>query len=470
MPSIEQMTLTGFADQLETHITIDKVKTEVESSVRKEAQLLLSLLSSKPPSHTLCEDQSPYLSYHYDEGDMVLPDNFSFKFPLLSLDRSSLHFHTNESDYDSISDSGQEFIPSPPSALLLARQMTVNGPDELRSSAETMARNILQSFHNAVEWRVQQWIHSLSTVLVGKEKELLEMDVSEETFRELLDTPEARLLLCLRKAASEIEVVDTSTTFRVLSQRINHNEGGTNQGGTHPLKKRKVEVPASLQTETEYKYTVAHVLSFESVMNLSTPAGYSEVTIVAPGIIEGTFLSSDMGEDILTDVSVVVDTNVVAEAIERSSRIVARAAAHAIIVPTPDEEEDTPEEEEQVKELAPSPTQDKQTSYLDDAAAIVTPCSKSSPVYELTSEDGYVPIPDFDSDVVRMVSPQPRPPENQSFAFTPRTPTQNKVSVPNMVSPPPSSKNNEEHLSLSQEKSPSLPALVQVACAAMYAC
>jgi hypothetical protein len=150
--------------------------------------------------------------------------------------------------------------------------------------------------------------------------------------------------------------------------------------------------------------------------------------------------------------------------------MMARAAAHAIIVPTPDEEEDTPEEEAQVKELAPSPTHDKQTSYLDDAAAIVTPCSKSSPVYKLTSEDGYVPIPDFDSDVVRMVSPQPRPPENQSFAFTPRTPTQNKVSVPNMVSPPPSSKNNEEHLSLSQEKSQSLPALVQVACAAMYAC
>jgi hypothetical protein len=465
MPSVEQLTLTSFASKLETHISINKDRTADEGNVREEAELLMSLLSSKPPSPTMLDDQSPFMSYHYGEEDMVPPDHFSFTCPLLSLDRSSLHFHGDEPDDNSSVDTADESLPPAASpARLLARQMVVDGPDELRSAAEAMARNILQSFHNAADWRIQQWIRSLSQVLVSKEKELLKKDVSEETLRELLDTPVARLLLCLRKAASEIKVIDTSTTFRVLSQRINRN-----QGGAPPLKKRKVEVSASLQTETEYKYTVAHVLSFESVMTLNTPAGYSEVTIEAPGIIEGTFLSSDMGEDILTDVSVVVDTNVLAEAIERSSRIVARAATHAIVMPPEEEEqEEAPkEEEEEPKELAPSPTQDKQTNFLDDVAAIVTPC-KTSPVFSST-EDAYPN--DVDSDVgVRMVSPQPRSPDHESLAFTPRTPTPNhKVSVPNLVSPPP--KNNQEPLVLQQRrKSPSLPALVQVACAAMYSC
>lgn len=468
MPSVEQMTLTSFASQLETYISINKVKTSDEGNVREEAELLMSLLSSNPPSPTTFEDQSPFMSYHYGEEDTVPRDNFSFTYPLLSLDHSSLHFRGDGSGDDASLDNSDESLPpaSPP-ALLFARQMVANGPDELRSAADAMARNVLHSFHSAVQWRIQQWISSLSQVLVIKEKELLKKDVSEAKLRELLDTPEACLLLCLRKAASEIKVINTSTTFRVLSQRINHN-----QGGAPPLKKRKIEVPDSLQTETEYKYTVAHVLSFESVMILNTPAGYSEVTIEAPGVIKGNFLSSDTGEDILTDVSVMVETNVLAAAIERSSRIVARASTHAIVMP-PDEQEEAPqeEEEEEPQELAPSPTQDKQTSFFDDPAAIVTPC-KTPPVLTST-EDAYVPFPkNVDSEVgVRMVSPQPRSPEeDESFTFTPRTPSpSHKVSVPNLVSPPPT--NNQERLFLQHKwKSPSLPALVQVACAAMDAC
>jgi hypothetical protein len=465
MPSGEQLTLTSIASQLETYISINNVQTIDEGNVREEAELLMSLLSSKPPSPAKFEDKSPLLPYHYGEEEMIPPDNFSFTCPLLSLDRSSLYFRGDESEDDSSLYTADESLPpAAPPALLLARKMVVDAPDELRSAAEAMACNILQSFHSAVEWRIQQWICSLSQVLVTKEKELLKKDVSEKKLRELLDTPEACLLLCLRKAASEIKVIDASTTFRVLSQRINRY-----QSGAPPLKKRKVEVPASLLAETEYKYTVAHVLSFESIMTLNTPAGYSEVTFETPGIIEGTFLSSDMGEDILTDVSVTFETNVLAEAIERSSRIVARAATHAIVMPSDEEEEEAPKEEGEPKELAPSPTQDEQTSFLDDAAAIVSPC-KTSPVYSST-EDAYVPFPnDFDSDVgVRMVSPQPRSPEeDESFVFTPRKPSPNhKVGVLNLVSPPP--QNNQEPLVL-HRKSPSLPALVQVACAAMGAC
>jgi hypothetical protein len=320
----------------------------------------------------------------------------------------------------------------------------------------------------------------------------VEAHASDDIIQELLDTAEARVLLFLQKAASEINVVDTKTTLRVLSQRINSEHG--QQNGSPPLKRRKMEdlSSSSLLTESEYKYTVGHVLSFESTINLKTPAGYTEVRMEAPGFIEGTFRSSDSGEDTLTDISVEVDTNVLAKAMEKSSRIVARTATHAVM-PLDDEESEDEEEEqeifskEQTKAFAPSPT--LQTGLEDDEATkavLVTPHKSASPAPCQVS-DGNVPMVPNDLDnvaeeVVRMVSPQPRSPDYMSFNFTPRTPqTTSKASAQpiNLVSPPPappssaSSKTSSEDEAsppLVARKSPSLPALLQVASAAMKAC
>lgn len=478
MPAAEQMALTSFARYLEAYISVNITEKKVQDeNVLEEAELLMSLLSSKPPSPPL--EQYPY-DNRYEPTGLIHPDTFSFTCPLLSLDCSISPNGTKGGRAATV----QEVAS--PAALLLARRTTLDDPEKLRSTAEAISRNVQESFHKAVEWRIQQWIHSLSCVLLRRERELLRQHASEETLREILHTPEAKVLLCLRTAASEIKVIDTSTCFRVLPQRFNRNHGSNQSPSdrTPPLKKRKVELPASLQTETEYKYTVTHVLTFEAVLNLSTPAGYTEIMIEAPGIMEGTFLSSDMGEDILTGVSVEIDTHVFAEAIERSSRIVARAATHAII-PTPPQDDQyfaTKEDDNKgTHAAAPSPTQDEGTPI--DNAAIVTPCKKVS-TYEFPDDkkDVYVPIPDDldNSDPIRMVSPQPQSgAEYKSFSFGRRTPTAttNKMmmAMPTLVSPKPpssaaSSGSNEESPTLEARKSPSLPALLQVASAAMYAC
>ena len=505
VPGAEQMALTDFAAQLGAHIAMGDAEGKKKEDIREEAEILLSLLSANPPSKnaSVDEDDYPYAPEYQDDGDLIRRDpSFSFTCPLLSLEHRT-HTHQDSiatqggsdgsTTTEGSSPSSTDTTPAP--AVLLGRMLVSNGSsEETEKTGDIMARNIAESFHKAVEWRIQTWIYSLSSILVQREKELMEAHANDDIIRELLDTAEARVLSCLQKAASDIEVVDTKTNMRVLSQRIDRSEELYHQGGAPPLKKRKVEELATLQTESEYKYAVAHVLSFESTINLKTPAGYTEVTIEAPGIIEGTFLSSDLGEDILTGVSVEVDTDVIAKAIERSGRIVARTATHALIPTNEDEleDEETPKEQEQTEEEAHSPTPDAQICNNEEAtlAAIVTPHkTASSPLYEATDN---IPIPnDFDNvakEVVRMVSPQPRSPEYMSFSFTPRTPTSKIVSFLPLVSPPPppssskvvtppqprpsskSSSEDEESPSLFARKSPSLPALLQVACAEMEAC
>ena len=506
VPGAEQLALSDFAAQLEAHVALDNSKDTKTENIREEAEILLSLLSAKPPSQSPSIDEDDDTYFPEYQEDLIRRDpSFSFTCPLLSLENSS------DSQPDCIATQGssdgstttEDSLPSSKDttsvpALLLGRQLLGDGsPEETDKTRETIARNIALSFHKAVEWRIQTWIHSLARILVQREKSLEEAHASDDIIRELLDTAEARVVLCLQKAASEIKILDAKVSFRVLSQRINSSQEWSPQGGPPPLKKCKVDDVASLQIESsEYRYTVAHVLTFEATMHLKTPAGYTEVTVEAPGIIEGSFLSSDLGEDILTGISVEIDTNVVAKAIERSSRIVARTATHAVI-PTneeefeDEEEEDSPQEE--TEELAPSLTIDSQTNSEDEAteAALVTPRKTASPtMYEVSDRFPMLPD-DLDSeakDVIRMVSPQPRSPDYMSFNFTPRTPqtTSDKSDGPlNLVSPPPpphsnlvspptpsskSSSEDEKSPLLSARKSPSLPALLQAASAAMKTC
>lgn len=501
----EQATLSDFASQLEAHVSLDGTKIEKKDvDIREEAEILLSLLSAIPPTQSQSIDDDEY-AYSSDYQDLIRRDpSFSFTIPLMSLEEccSKRQDSTAQESSDgstTTEDSTVLPVATLAPAVLLGRQLVGNGSSvEADKYGETMARNMAESFQKAVEWRIQVWIRSLSSILVKREKALTEAHASDDIIHELLDTPEAQVLLCLQKAASDISVVDTKTNLRVLFQRINRSQEHGLQGGCSSLKKRKLEDLDSLQTESEYRYSVAHMLSFESTINLKTPAGYTEVTIEAPGIIEGSFLSSDSGEDTLTRISVEVDTNVIAMAIERSSRVVARTATHAVIPTTEEESEDEEEEnypKEQTEELAPSPTLNAQTGPYDEAtkAVLVTPHkTTSSTMYEVNDVSAPSLPDDLNNvakEVVRMVSPQPRTPEYLSFNFTPRTPhtTRDKTDAEdmlNLVSPPPpapvvspptpssskTSSEDEGSPSISARKSPSLPALLQVASAAMEAC
>lgn len=503
----EQAALSDFAAQLEAHIALDDNSNEEKKpeDIREEAEILLSLLSAKPPSQSIDEDDYTYTPEYQD---LIQRDpSFSFSCPLMSLEQQLHCSDTNHQDSPSERSDGSttteegSLLSSTDTtlapALLLARQKVVgdalSSVEASNKTGDTVARNIAYSFLKAVEWRIQTWIHMLSSIIVKREEALVEAHASDDIIQELLDTAEARVLLFLQKAASEIKLMDTKTTLRVLSQRINSEHG--QQNGSPPLKKRKMEElsSSSLLTESEYKYTVGHVLTFESTINLKTPAGYTEVRMEAPGFIQGTFRSSDSGEDTLTDISVEVDTNVLAKAMEKSSRIVARTATHAVMPLDDGESEDEEEEEqvifskEQTKAFAPSPT--LQTGLEDDEATkavLVTPHKSALPMpYQVS--DGNVPmVPnDFDNvaeEVVRMVSPQPRSPEFMSLNFTPHTPqttTKTSAEPVNLVSPPPAphssassktSSEDEASPSLAARKSPSLPALLQVASAAMKAC
>jgi hypothetical protein len=490
----EQMALSEFAAQLEAHVALDNAQQPPKKEdIREEAEILLSLLSAATSQNASVDEGDCHFGTEYQEGEDLIrrAPSFSFTCPVMSLSVDSHQdadkTHESSSDTTTAQSFGSDSIATKSMpAILMGRKLKGDGSKDTDKFGDTVARNIADSFRKAVEWRIQTWIHSLSTTLVQREKSLVEAHASDDIIRELLDTPEARVLLYLQKAASAIEVVSTKTRLNVRPQRINRNQ--ESRRVPPPLKKRKMTELTTLQTESEYKYTVAHVLSFEATLNLKTPAGYTEVTIEAPGFIEGAFLTSDTGEDILTGISVEVDTFVVAKAIERSSRIVARTATHAVIPTNEEESEDEEEdayEEAQTQELAPSPTLHAQTSPTQDEeamkAVLVTPHkTASSTLYDV--RDGSPLLPDdldnVANDVIRMVSPQPRSPEFMSFKFTPRTPRRahKTEAFPSLVSPPPppsnfvtppapsstkSSSEDEEFPSLSARKSPSLTALLQ---------
>ena len=497
----EQMALSEFAAQLEAHVALDNAQPPAKKEdIREEAEILLSLLSAATSQNGSVDEGDCQFGMEYQEGGDLIrrAPSFSFTCPVMSLNEGS-HRDADKAQGSSSDTATEQYFDSDSiattsvPAILMGRKLKGDGSKDTEKSGDRIARNIADSFRKAVEWRIQKWIHSLSSILVQRERSLVEAHASDDIIRELLDTPEARVLLYLQKAASAIQVVGAKTRLNVRPQRINRNQ--ESRGVPPPLKKRKMTELTPLQTESEYKYTVAHVLSFEATLNLKTPAGYTEVTIEAPGFIEGAFLSSDMGEDILTGISVEVDTFVIAKAIERSSRIVARTATHAVI-PTNEEESEAEEEEvpkeAQTQELASSPTLFAQTSPTlhEEAmkAVLVTPHkTASSTLYDAT--DGSPLLPDdldnVAKDVIRMVSPQPRSsPEYMSFKFTPRTPqTVDKTEAfPSLVSPPPppsslltpptpssskTSSEDEQSPSLSARKSPSLPALLQAASQAM---
>lgn len=485
----EQLALIGFAARLGTCVSKEDGSIANDGDLRQEAQLLMSLMSSTPASSIITDSSSG--DEDMGESTVQLPDeqkneappknsgschpHFAFSCPSLSLDASSFHSRPSTAQRqvtDGSSESTEATVKPP--AVLLSRPLGVVDRDAMRLSAEAMARNILQSFHTAVQWRINAWAKGLAHSLVCQERELLEQGSSEEDLRELLHTPEARVLATLQHGAAKVDVVDARTSYRVRPQRMDHDPQDPSSGDAPPVKKRKLE-RGSAGT-----YRVAHALSFQAVLNLSTPAGFTEVTLEAPGIIEGVFVvTAKAGEETLTGVSVQIDTCVLARMMEMSSRIVARTATTACLEarsqkPTIDKSEpDAPEHTytpQQEITTAPSSDSEEPPSHV----GVVTPRYPSPPLStygdsdpEIMDKLAYFPLPeDLECTIgdakafLRMVSPRPR---SQGLSFTPRTPTKSQLLVPTLVSPQPS---NETVLTMNAV-GPSLPALVAAACNAM---
>ena len=527
--STEHIALIEFAHRLGSVVSQNEPGIADASTMREDANLLMSLLSS---THHIVSDDAPEHNstgsqggsaaaaenqYHSDSSmSSYRRDSFRFSHPSLSLDcdsspiasgalRTPCPGKTNEDEED-------KEIPPPP--VLLGRPLKVDDREAQRLSADAMARNLLQSFQKAIQWRIKAWMNSLSASLVKQEEIMTSQECSKEDLKELLDTREARLFLKLRQVQKMIDLQLAETSFQVLPQRIQREQQQAPEE-EHPVKRRRIESEDSDLTmgETEYQYTVCHAVEFNGTIHLVTPAGHSEITLEVPGLIEGTFLSSESGMEDLVAVEVEIDTSILSSMVEKSCRIVVRSSVEHICKQDASEttskvnqaEEKTTdaetkgEEEEGISRnredvVSPHQHNGSPSGSVDSNAAIVTPRAKLVHHYvDNNSKDEdpvYLPIPDdlegeHHRVKPRRITPQPHTPDVEAAKagagapFTPTTPSQREIKqTPSMVSPAPKANLDDQPYEggfrlakrvngPKEENSQNLPVLVEVACAQM---
>ncbi|KAL3933457.1 MAG: hypothetical protein SGBAC_010388 [Bacillariaceae sp.] len=404
--SSEQLALFGFAYQLTSIIASDDGSIADEVDVQEEAKLLMSLSCSSPSPTNIYSSNSTnsnsnsnhhpyqttnattsttatnttqttssttsstgritpssdtsscYSSSSSSSNTSSKRDSFRFTCPSLSLENHSraataetthlIHPSAQESSVSSSS------LPS----VLLSRSLKIDDKDALRLSSEAMGRNILQSYKKALDWRLKSWKHSLSRILAQKERDLATNAHSEEDkMQALLTSGEANLLLALKAMEhnNNLRVIDATTSFKVLPQRLNNNN--TNHNNNNNTNSSEQQQETSLE-ETEYEYQVAHAMTLEGILNIHTPAGYCKIELEVPGSMTGTFLSpSDTSAtEELTDVCIDVNTDILAAMIEKSSRTVMRAAAEALLKGEGEPEEQQEKSKEEVTTTADAKT------------------------------------------------------------------------------------------------------------------
>mmetsp|Transcript_9197 Transcript_9197/g.19818 ORF Transcript_9197/g.19818 Transcript_9197/m.19818 type:complete len:515 (-) Transcript_9197:341-1885(-) len=489
----EQEALAEMAYRLSSSNVVDE--HEDDSSTRREAKLLMSL-SAFPQSPDQADlelisssSESSDSSYMSDSSRA---ENFSFVCPSLSLESAVFsalqHAYRSEKRNKSSSSDQQHKHPG----TLLGRPLKADDRDAVRLSADAMARNVYDSFRKAIEWRIRAWTNTLSKSIAHKEKSMLANGAKKEDLKVLLSSSEAALILGLQIVKDSVKVSGTRTNFTVLPQRVDKN-------GDHISKKRRVTYTRSNLEESEYQYTVAHALRFECWVELDTPVGFSQVSVELPGTIEGTFLSSAYHQDEMTFVSLDLNTDMLAAMVEKACRKIVRVSVEESLKSSTEPKEAAKEQssEESTRsaktvtfapEASPktttntarslfsecsTPPQPAIATFSPDAvrAALVSP--PSSHHMESTAQGASIsktsslkPIPDdFDAISPRRISPQPRSAAfNNTFAAinTPFTPKVTETKGSMMVSPPPGQAVFHDH----NEKGPSLPMLVEVACRA----
>jgi hypothetical protein len=114
----------------------------------------------------------------------------------------------------------------------------------------------------------------------------------------------------------------------------------------HALKKRRTTVTdessssqigiAKIGPSSSSKYTLTHALSLESTCSVSTSGEKKiSVSLQTPGLIHGTFVRNSDGDVTLLEMSISLDTESLALSIEEKSRRVVRSAAEECIISPP---------------------------------------------------------------------------------------------------------------------------------------
>lgn len=218
--------------------------------------------------------------------------------------------------------------------------------------SNSIATNLIQSFKKAMEWRTKTWIKALSNVLsvryqsqVGHLFDNANMKCCKESIKEgIKKSHEARVIKALSKAASNIVIHDVRTTFFVLEQNLNaqgfeDNHEDDNQ--KPPTKKIRQISRESMESpdpfrRSEQSYELSHSVTLDARCSVSTsPSNKITVSFRAPGVITGKFVHDDDGNVHPQSVSVTLDTDALAMAMEENSRHVVRSATEEWMVSPP---------------------------------------------------------------------------------------------------------------------------------------
>ena len=333
----EQLELIAIAGRLGSCIVSeDEPGIANEKALRNEAKLLMSLSCKLPTqgdvelgpkamsgSDSVASSQSNS-SFSHSSGSSRR-SAFSFTCPSLSLETHVPEISMSDDNNDT-SDSLKDKTPPPP-AELLGRKLTMDDRDAMRLSAEAIARNVMQSYQKAMDWRLQCWMDQLSTSIEQQQQDV----------QELIDTPQVKLLIQLSNLQDKVKVLDASTSFKLLKHRTNTTS--SSQEGEEPSHKklRLTESTDSADSlglqETDYTFTLSHALMMEGNVTISTPAGRVQIDLQVPGSMEGTFHSPEEGPDQLVSVQIDLRTDILASMIEKSSRMVVRTSTEALLKP-----------------------------------------------------------------------------------------------------------------------------------------
>jgi hypothetical protein len=418
---------------------------------------------------------------------------------------------------------------------------------KLGDIADTLASNVVQSFNTAMTWRAKTWIKALSRVLSIRyqvEKSKLAStkkgafsrsrdDNFDPIKDELKKSHEARVISALTKASSTAVVHDVRTTFFILEQQLNSHQDHQGQEkkdndnhrdrftGLPPLKRRRM-VSGEIGTPTPYN--LSHAIILDTRCSVSTsPLKKMSLHFRTPGAIHGTFFRDRNGNVQLQNVSITLDTEALALAMDENSRRVMRAATEEYMVSPPinyctiydtvqaqsmareqvsgDISDSTPEPEEDLDSqryysdrLYESYFYNSPTVELDSHGPLVTPIVQDT-TYEtsvsykmalprsLPLEDGrHAMIASSTFLNPRRVSPTDHYTASSSDPFASPTPTKETSVVVNGLStadrqflvPPslvsPYNPIGDDVDQPDELNAPTMPALLEVACAAHAKC
>lgn len=538
----EHMSLSNFAWHLGSSNCTSECPDGIVDETRQEAQLLMSLMlrtiphmqnddendDEAPHSEPISSEQS-FSSESSSSYSTKRRDVFSFICPSLSLENPKCSSSSFQGSHNSAhtpflaSDLAKSFPEEAlPPAQLLGRPLKVDDRDALRLSADAMARNVLQSFQKAMDWRLNVWYDEVCAMIVMQENAMAHHGACMEEIQSLLETPEATLMSHLHQIVAQhaITVSSVNTSFQVLPQRIGKNEPESLErrasmdsckSSASSLSRDEAtqafENPSHYysMTEAEYLYTVSYKLEFTCDVYVETPAGLIELTLKIPGTIRGKFASTEENPSVeLRSVTVDLNTDVLADLVEKGCRTVARTSVEKFMIQFQEENDlkdnkdfKTPKNTDPLISSSPYVKNEEDliaspnaysSNCTDYNAVFVTPHEVSQGMEFNTNMETtmtpktLLPIPDdFGPDHPRRISPHPSsrgfesaPSHTSQLLMKHRTPeiTTKPTSLKRrLISPGANNVKDDENLYHQQKylrDGQSLPLLVEVACRAMH--